>query len=207
MGESEEVAMLIGLTGGIATGKSTVANMIQSLGIPVVDADQVARDVVEPGQPAWQKIKEQFGEGVFQPDGRLNRPKLAEIIFNDEKERERLNNIMHPQIRQEMERRTKEALREHEVVVLDIPLLFESGRHYTVDKVLVVYVPEQIQLERLMERDQIDEAYARQKIASQMSIEEKKKRADAYIDNSGTREETKQQLLAILKQWGIKVSS
>jgi dephospho-CoA kinase len=198
--------MLIGLTGGIATGKSTVSNMLRELGIHVIDADQVAREVVEPGKPAWQEIKEHFGEAVLLPDGQLNRPKLAEIIFNDGSQRKILNGIIHPYIRQEMDRKTEEALQENEVVVLDIPLLFEGGREKEVDKVLVVYVPEEIEVRRLMERDQIDEDYARQKIASQMSIEEKKRRADAYIDNSGSREETKKQLLSILQQWGIDVS-
>lgn len=198
--------MLIGLTGGIASGKSTVSRMIRELGLPVIDADQVARQVVEPGQPAWQKIKEEFGEEVLLPDGRLNRTKLAEIIFHDEKKRELLNRITHPYIRQEMDRQREEAQKKHQVVVLDIPLLFEGGREKEVDKVLVVYVPEEIQVRRLMERDGISEEYARQKMASQLSLEEKKKRADAYIDNSGSLADTKRQLIAILKGWGIEVS-
>lgn len=198
--------MLIGLTGGIASGKSTVSRMMRELGLPVIDADQVARKVVEPGQPAWKEIKEQFGEEVLLPDGSLNRKKLAEIIFHDEEKRQLLNRITHPHIRREMDRQTEEALKKHKVVVLDIPLLFEGGRADEMDKVLVVYVPEDVQVRRLMERDEISEEYARQKIASQMPLEEKKKRADAYIDNSKSLDETRRQLLSILKRWGIDLS-
>ncbi|EGL82126.1 Dephospho-CoA kinase [Caldalkalibacillus thermarum TA2.A1] len=198
--------MVIGLTGGIASGKSTVSRMLDDLGAVIIDADKIAREVVEPGQAAWQKIKETFGEDVLQPDGRLDRAKLAEIIFRDQEQRRKLNSIVHPEIRKQMLKRKEEALQQgEELIVLDIPLLFESKLEHMVDKILVVYVPEEVQIRRLMERDKIDRKYAIQKIESQMPLETKKEMGHAYIDNSGTREETRRQLLHILKEWGIKI--
>jgi dephospho-CoA kinase len=194
--------MIIGLTGGIASGKSTVSRMLYDLGAEIIDADKVAREVVEPNQPTWAKIKERFGKDVFYEDGQLNRQKLGAIIFNDGQARLDLNAIIHPAIRQRMNEQKEEALKKGiELIVMDIPLLFESELEHMVQKVLVVYVPEAIQKMRLMHRDQIDEATALQKMKSQIPIEQKKEKGHAFIDNSGTHEETKNQLEQIIQRW------
>jgi len=194
--------MIIGLTGGIASGKSTVSRLLDSLGAIIIDADKIAREVVEPGEKTWHRLKEAFGQDIFYDDGKLNRPKLGEIIFSDGQAREKLNSIIHPAIRARMVEMRDQAVREgEELVVLDIPLLFESKLEYMVEKILVVYVPEEIQLQRLMSRDGIDRETALKKMKSQMPIEQKRILGDACINNSGTIEETKAQLLKIIKQW------
>lgn len=194
--------MIIGLTGGIASGKSTVSRMLKNLGAVIIDADKIARQVVEPDQPAWNKIKERFGEGVFLENGELDRPALGSVIFNNAEARTDLNSIVHPEIRKRMEEEKQEALKKGvRWIVLDIPLLFESELEYMVEKILVVYVSEEIQKTRLVERDQIDDTLALQKMRSQIPIEQKKNKGHAFIDNSGTIEETEAQLLQILKQW------
>lgn len=198
--------MIIGLTGGIASGKSTVSEMLKELGIPIVDADQIARQVVQPGEKAYEKIVRYFGEEMLFPDGTLNRKKLGSVVFNDEKEREVLNGIIHPAIREQMdEQKTAFINQGYETVVLDIPLLFEgkNKQSYELDKVLLVAVSRDVQFSRLVERDQTGEDDARQRINSQMPIKEKAALADEVIDNNGTKEETKRQLLAILKKWGV----
>ncbi|MFC0469514.1 dephospho-CoA kinase [Halalkalibacter kiskunsagensis] len=197
--------MFIGLTGGIASGKSTVSEMIQTKGIPVIDADKIAREVVEPGTKALQAITDHFGQGVINHDGTLARKKLGSIIFEDPNERDILNQIVHPAVRNRMEELKIKAVNEGaETIVYDIPLLFESNLFHLVDKVLLVYVDEQTQLYRLLERDQAGVEDAKQRIASQMSLLSKREKADAIIDNSFTLEETKQQLDAILKKWSIE---
>lgn len=202
--------MIIGLTGGIASGKSTVAKMMADLGAKIIDADQVARQVVEPGEPTLHKIVDRFGEEILNADGSLDRKKLGNIVFRDQTARMDLNQIIHPAIRTQMKKQLDDALQSGEkCIVMDIPLLFESERskrEYPLDKILVIYVPEPIQIKRLMDRDGIDETLARQKINSQIPMEEKKDMGDAYIDNSGTLESTKKQLLSILKQWREEVT-
>lgn len=194
--------MIIGLTGSIATGKSTVARMLEELGAVVIDADKIARQVVEPGQPAWFKLRERFGKEVFLENGKLNRKALGAIVFQDEQARQDLNRIVHPEIRKVMEQEKQAAHKQQvEWIVLDIPLLFESGLEHMVDKILVVYVPESLQKKRLIERDQLTEEEANRRINSQLSIEQKKHMGHAYIDNSGSLEETRAQLLHILEQW------
>ncbi|SEQ72049.1 dephospho-CoA kinase [Piscibacillus halophilus] len=199
------MSLIIGLTGSIATGKSTVSNMFKAWEIPVVDADQIAREVVEPGKPAYQKIVEHFGKKVLYDNGTLNRKKLGEIVFGNDEERKKLNSFIHPEIRKEMVRQREEYVSAGEsAVVLDIPLLFESKLFDYVDKVLVVYVDPEIQLERLMERDGSDKEEALSRIQSQIPITEKKERADAIVDNTGTIENSKEQLKEILLNWGIE---
>lgn len=194
--------MIIGLTGGIASGKSTVSRLLFDLGAVIIDADKIAREVVEPHQPTWFHIREEFGPSVFHDDGQLNRTKLGEIIFANGQARVRLNALIHPAIRARMAERRDQALADGvELIVLDIPLLFESELEHMVEKVLVVYVPVEIQKRRLMKRDQIDEEMADKKIGSQIPIELKKEKGHAFIDNSGSIEETKKQLEKILEQW------
>ncbi|ADI25810.1 dephospho-CoA kinase [Geobacillus sp. C56-T3] len=196
------MTLTIGLTGGIASGKSTVSAMMRELGLPVIDADEAARAVVRPGEDAYRQIVAAFGPGILQTNGEIDRAKLGAIVFNNEEERKKLNAIVHPAVRQKMLAEKEALVRSGaKTVVLDIPLLFESGLTSWVDKVLVVYVDDDIQLRRLMERNGFTEEEARARIRAQWPLAEKMKRADAVINNNGTREETRRQLLAILKQW------
>ena len=185
--------MLIGLTGGIACGKSTVANMLVDRGAALIDADLLAREVVEPGQPALEQIRQTFGEDMLLPDGTLDRKRLGSIVFADEGRRRQLEQIIHPQVRRLMLERIQ-AAGSASLIVVDVPLLYESGMESMFEAVMVVYVPEWMQLERLMQRDQLSEEEAWRRIRAQMPIEEKRQRADIVIDNSGTIEETERQL-------------
>ncbi|AYC29823.1 dephospho-CoA kinase [Paenisporosarcina cavernae] len=196
--------MIIGLTGSIASGKSTISSMLREKGYPIIDADQVARDVVAIGTPTLGKIAVIFGEQVLLEDGSLNRDKLGSIIFNHPAERKKLNDIMHPAIRQEMLRQQKEHEESgHETIVMDIPLLFESKLQHFVDKILVVSVTEEIQLERLMKRNNLSLEDANMRIASQLPISEKVKLADAVIYNNDSLESSKKQLEKILLNWDV----
>jgi dephospho-CoA kinase len=191
--------MILGLTGGIATGKSTVAAMLRERGITVVDADAIAREVVEPGRPAYEAIVRHFGQDVLLPDGQIDRKKLGEIIFSNEAERQVLNEIVHPVVRKEMREQAEQAERAGEqIVFMDIPLLFESKLQHMVHKIVVVYVPASTQLVRLMERDDLDEEQAKKRLRAQLPIEQKKLEADFVIDNQGTREETEKQVDELL---------
>lgn len=199
-----KLSLVIGITGSIATGKSTVSKMIKELGFTVVDADIVARVVVEPGEEAYQKIVEHFGEEILLANGEIDRKKLGDLVFQNEEKRLLLNSIVHPAVRKKMNEEKELAFRRGEkVVFLDIPLLYESNLTYMVDKVLVVYVDQTTQLERLMNRNHLTKEEALARITSQLSIEQKRERADAVIDNRGTIEQTKTQLLSILKDWKI----
>lgn len=196
--------MIIGLTGSIASGKSTVAKMLEGYHLPIVDADLVARQVVEPGTETLVKIVEAFGEGVIKKDGSMDREKVGSIIFHEPAKRKMLNDIIHPAIRVEMIRQRDEFLEQGAPhVVMDIPLLFESKLQHFVDKILVVSVKEGIQLERLMKRNHLSEEEARARIASQLPISVKEKGADAVIYNNEDIEATARQLEGILKSWGI----
>jgi dephospho-CoA kinase len=197
----------IGLTGGIASGKSAVSKMFRALSIPVVDADVASRKVVEPGQPALSEIAELFGPAVIQPDGQLDRKKLGALIFGDEHQRQTLNAIVHPRVREWMQEQIKgyEEMGE-KAIVLDIPLLIESKLMNWADKVLLVYVPKDVQVKRLMTRDHLSEEDALLRIHAQMPLEDKKAQADQIIDNQGSLLETQQQLLNILDAWGIHYS-
>ncbi|MGD6992701.1 dephospho-CoA kinase [Sutcliffiella horikoshii] len=198
--------LVIGLTGGIASGKSTVANMLRDKNIPIVDADIVAREVVEIGTDTYKELVKEFGTEILNDDKTLNRPKLGSIIFQDETKRQKLNNIMHPSIRTSMKEKTQKFLEDgHEVVVMDIPLLFESKLTHLVDKTLLVYVTEATQLKRLMERNDLSEKEATDRIRSQMPLTEKVKLSHGVIDNNGSVTKTEQQLNQILKEWQIKV--
>ncbi|MZQ85079.1 dephospho-CoA kinase [Paenibacillus sp. 5J-6] len=184
--------MNIGLTGGIACGKSTVSAMLVSRGALLVDADQIARDVVQPGSPVLEQVAAHFGQAVIQEDGSLHRKKLGEIVFGNTEARKQLEHILHPPIRK-MIRDQMEAYENQfpdKLVVVDIPLLFESDLSFMFNEVMVVYVPPHIQVERLMRRDNLTESAANNRINAQMSIEEKRKLADIVIDNSGTWEDT-----------------
>ena len=177
--------MIIGVTGGIASGKSTVALAFAALGIPWVDADDVAREVVEPGEPALAEIAARFGEPVLHSDGRLNRRALREIVFAEPTERRWLEGVTHPRIRQRLIAHLERMQAEGAPYVLLVsPLLFESGQSQLVDRCLVIDVPESLQIARTAARDEVGEAQARAIIAAQMSRNERLARADDIIDNS-----------------------
>lgn len=198
------MTLVIGLTGSIGTGKSTVAKMFKQLGIPVIDADEIARLVVEPGKEAYEKIVETFGEDILQKDRTLDRKKLGAIVFNDEEKRKQLNGIVHPAIRKEMLRQRDEYLEQHApCVVLDIPLLYESKLEHFVDKVIVVKTSPEVQLERILARDDLSKEEALKRINAQIDVAKKAEWADAVIDNDGTIEETERQLKDILTRWHI----
>ncbi|OEG00097.1 dephospho-CoA kinase [Vulcanibacillus modesticaldus] len=197
--------MLIGLTGGIASGKSTVTKLFMNEGIPVVDADLIAREVVEVGREAWKKIVDYFGEEILLPDKSINRKKLGNIIFQDENKRKKLNEITHPIIISEILSRAKKLQVTYKRVIVDIPLLFESRRESLFDLIIVVYVDKESQIKRLMERDHIDRNEALSKINSQIPLDDKIKWADIVIYNDKTIEETKKQVIDIIKKINGKV--
>jgi dephospho-CoA kinase len=185
---------LIGLTGGAGSGKSTVAAMLRDIGAEVLDADEAAHAAYEPGSPGFDEVVREFGS-EFVRDGRIDRGRLGELVFNDRDARLRLNAIVHPLVREWMAARTAEAAqRGAPVVVQDVPLLFENGLERLYSSVVLVDVPEGIQLKRLVEGRGLSEERARAMIAAQMPIEEKRRRAQHVIDNSGTREETRAQV-------------
>ena len=196
--------MIIGLTGSIASGKSTVSNMLKVLGYPIIDADIVARIVVEKGTETLEMITEVFGQEVIAEDGSLNREKLGGIIFSDPSKRKTLNDIIHPAIRAEMLRQKEQLLKEgYPTIIMDIPLLFESKLQSYVEKILVVTVTEEMQLERLMARNNFTLEEAKARIQSQLPLSIKEKEADAVIYNNGTLESTEQQLKKILSEWNV----
>jgi dephospho-CoA kinase len=196
------MALVIGLTGGIASGKSTVSNMLKELSIPVIDADQIAREVVQKDKPAYKEIVRTFGKGILASDLQIDRAKLGAIVFQQEEKRQLLNQIVHPAVRKEMLAQKEAFLQEgHPTIVLDIPLLFESKLTSLVDKILLVFVDDDIQLERLMKRNHFTKEEAEARIRSQMPLIQKVPLADAVINNNGSIDETKSQLLAILSKW------
>ncbi|WP_339172518.1 dephospho-CoA kinase [Solibacillus sp. FSL R5-0691] len=196
--------MIIGLTGSIASGKSTVAKMIESYGLPIVDADVVARQVVEPGTPTLKKIAEAFGPEVIAQDGSMDRVKVGSMIFHNEEMRKTLNSIIHPAIREEMLRQRDEFISFGEKnIFMDIPLLFESKLEHFVEKIIVVSVKKEVQLQRLMERNGFSEEEASARIATQIPVKEKEQLADAVIHNNGTLEDTAIQLQNILYEWNV----
>ena len=188
--------LILGVTGNIASGKSTIAGGFAQLGAALLDADQLARDVVAPDSPVLQQLVEKFGSHILQPDGQLDRDRLGAIIFADPAARQELNRIMHPAIGQLAVERLQQLKHKPEIplIVYEAPLLFEAGAEGRVDKVLVVKIDPLVQLHRLMQRDNIDEKAAQQKINAQMPQEEKLARADYVIDNSGTVEEALEQV-------------
>jgi len=197
--------MNIGLTGGIATGKSTVAKLLTERGAILIDLDKIAREVVEPGQPALLAIAERFGQAMLQPDGTLDRKKLGAVVFSDPAERKALEAITHPAIRAVMKERMAqyEADDPDRLVVVDVPLLYESKLEGYFEQVMVVYVPRETQMRRLIERDGLTPEEAEMRLGAQMDIEEKKRRADVLIDNSGTPEETDKQIGRFWREKGL----
>ncbi|GAB3680156.1 dephospho-CoA kinase [Salinisphaera aquimarina] len=179
--------LAVGLTGGIASGKSAVASAFQRLGVTIIDADLVAREVVEPGQPALDEIAERFGADILDAEGRLKRRALREIVFSDDNARADLEAITHPRIREELARQRDAA--QSDYCLLVVPLLVKSSMLDLVDRVLVVDAPESVQLERLISRDDIDESLARRMIAAQDSRAERLAMSDDVLVNTGPRKD------------------
>lgn len=189
----------IGLTGGIASGKSATAGIFKTLGAYIIDADAIARELVKPQLPAWQEIVEQFGRDILKEDGTLNRELLGSIIFRNPARRETLNSILHPKIFDEAVRQRK-AIEENDpeaIIIFDVALLIETGHCKFVDKVILAYADEELQIKRLTERNGYTRAEALQRIASQLPAEEKKKYADYIIVTSKPFEEVEQQVAEV----------
>lgn len=195
--------MNIGLTGGIASGKSTVSRLLVERGALLVDADKIAREVVLPGSPVLEQIAVHFGSDMLLEDGSLNRKRLGELVFASETSRKQLESITHPAIRQEIQRQMRQYEQEHpeRLVVVDIPLLYESGLSEMFDSIVVVYVPRSVQLQRLMERDGWNEKEADQRLNAQWSMERKRELADIVIDNSRSLEDT---IMQVDRFWSEK---
>jgi len=187
--------LVVGLTGGIATGKSTVSDMLRNAGATIIDADEIARLVVQRDKPAYQQIVDAFGRDVLLPDGDIDRQKLGAIVFHDSAKKEALNCIVHPRVIAEIEERLQriEAARPQTIAILDVPLLIEARMHENLTDIIVVYAPEEVQLRRLMTRNRFSREEALARIRAQMSIETKKKFATILIDNSGSIEHTRAQ--------------
>lgn len=199
MPEPKNRRLTIGLTGGIASGKSTVAKYFSELGVAIVDTDLIARAVVEPGQPAHEDIRDAFGECVFDADGRLDRKAMRTIVFADDHKRRLLESILHPRIRAAAARQSEKATGPYHIVV--VPLLAESPMREEMDRILVVDCAEETQLARLLSRDAESEARARQMIAAQVSRDERLSIADDVIDNDGDLEDTRRQVEALHRRY------
>jgi dephospho-CoA kinase len=178
--------VVLGLTGGIATGKSTVAKMFKRCGAIVIDADQLAREVVRPGKPAWHEIVKVFGDEVVNPNKSINRHALGEIVFNDRRKLKRLERIIHPRVAREQQRLVRQIAKRSPdaVVVYEVPLLFESGAHSRVDKIIVVTADRQTQIARLERRNGFTRSEALRRIKHQMPLIQKVRRADVVLDGT-----------------------
>ncbi|HOA35376.1 MAG TPA: dephospho-CoA kinase [Bacillota bacterium] len=198
--------IIIGLTGGIASGKSTVARMLEEKGALLLDADFIAREVVLPGKPAWREIRDWLGPSITGPGGAIDRARLGKLIFSDPAARERLNGIVHPRVMETFITRTEEIRRRHPdaVVVYDVPLLIEAKMDRMVDLVVLVYAAEEIQLARLQSRDKLTAAEALSRLRAQMPLAEKRAYADVIIDNSGSLAETRRQLESFWKNLRLR---
>jgi len=198
-GSRRDRVLLVGLTGGIACGKTEVSRELQRLGCLVIDADQIARDVVEPGQPGWEKVVDRFGRSILLADDRIDRRALGRIVFADPSARDALNRILHPLII-EAERGRVRALVDggHAgIIVTEAALMIEAGIHTGYDRLIVVHCSPAIQLARLMGRDRLDAAEAQKRIDAQMPLVEKMKLASDLIDTAGTLEESRRQVQAL----------
>jgi dephospho-CoA kinase len=191
--------LIVGLTGGIASGKSTVSRMFEESGVPVICLDELAHVVVEPGRPALEDIRREFGDEFITSGGGLDREVMAAAVFRNEEKRKRLEAIIHPRVFEEIMRMMAEFERQGKsVVVQDVPLLYEIGYEGRCDCVVVVYVPREVQEQRLIARDGMSPEDARSRLEAQMSIEEKRARADYLVDNTGSLDKTREQVDRIL---------
>ncbi|AVP37278.1 dephospho-CoA kinase [Staphylococcus felis] len=194
---------VIGLTGGIATGKSTVAELLQIHGFKIVDADVASRKAVEKGSEGLEKVRALFGEEAITAEGEMNRAFIGQEVFYDDEKREKLNQIIHPIVNQLMKKERDDYLEKGYNVIMDIPLLFENGLEDTVDEVWLVYASEPIQIDRLMARNNMSIEDAKARVYSQISIDKKSRMADVVIDNLGSKLELKQNLEKVLVEKGF----
>lgn len=193
---------VIGLTGGIATGKSTVSKLLSEYGFKIIDADIASRKAVEKGSTALEQIKETFGDEAITSDGEMNRQYIGELVFNHPEKRLELNKIIHPIVRTIMEQEKQQYLQQGYDVIMDIPLLFENDLQDTVDEVWLVYTSESVQIERLMKRNNLDLDQAKARVYSQISIDKKSRMADYVIDNLGSKSELETLLKQLLIEKG-----
>jgi dephospho-CoA kinase len=195
------VMILVGLTGGVATGKSTVANMFKQCGAPVIDADLLARQVVEPGKPAWRAIVKLFGKTILNPDRSLDRQALGSIVFRNPKKRRQLECIIHPRVAREQRRfvRRVAKLKPHAVVIYEVPLLFEAGVDKRVDKIIVVTADRETQIARLKKRNGLSRAEALRRISSQMPLAKKIQQADHVLNGTLPRPSLCRQIAQLFK--------
>lgn len=191
------MSLVLGITGSIATGKSTVVALFKKAGYPIVDGDVIARKIVQPGEPALQKIAATFGHDFLTAEGELNRQKLGNLIFTNQAARHQLDALLDPYLRAAFREEIAAAKLVSSLVIVDIPLLFEQHYQEVVEQIAVVYVPENIQLERLMQRNHLTKAEAMKRMKSQMSVDIKKAQADIVFDNRGTLSQTE----ALVKTW------
>lgn len=189
---------IIGITGGIASGKSTVCRYIQELGYSVFDCDAIAKDLSQKGKSVYNAILSSFGNAYLNSNGELDRKKLGSLIFKNTWARELLNSVTHPIIVEEIQKKIKKS--KENLIFLDIPLLFEAKLFYLCDKIVCVYVSKEVQLKRLMERDQIDETYALEKINSQISLDKKREVSDFVIESVENLNKTKENVLNIINK-------
>ena len=193
--------LVVGLTGGIASGKSTVSRMFREAGIPVICADDLAHEVVKPGSAALDEIRRTFGEEFIGLDGALDRAAMARLVFQDNDKRRALESIIHPRVGEEREKLLQEfAAQGHNIVIVDVPLLYESGLADSFDMIVIAYVPAEIQLQRLIARDSMSPEEARARLGAQMAIDEKKALAERVIDNTGSLEHTREQVVEIIEE-------
>jgi len=194
--------LIVGLTGGVASGKTAVSRILNEEGAYIIDADQIARELVQPHKPAWDEIVRAFGTEILQEDGSVHRKKLADKIFTDPEQRKVLNQILHPRIEEEIDRRAKEIGQNdpEAIVVIDAPLLVELGMHHKVDRLIVVTSTPAQQMERLKKRDGRSPEEALKLFSSQMLVEEKQKLADFVIRNEGSLEEMKKRAKGVFKE-------
>lgn len=197
------MSKVIGLTGGIASGKSTVSELLTTFGFKVVDADTAAREAVAKGTPGIEKVREVFGDEAIDENGEMDRKYMGDLVFNYPGERIKLNEIVHPIVREIMEEKKQQFLKEGHNVIMDIPLLYENELQDTVDEVWLVYTSESIQIDRLMERNDLTQEEAKARVYSQISIDKKSRMADHVIDNLGDKLELKQNLERLLSEKGF----
>jgi dephospho-CoA kinase len=194
--------LIVGLTGGVASGKTSVSQVFKEEGAYIIDADRIARELVHPHKPAWSELIKAFGKEILRKDGSIHRKKLADQVFTDPKLRKVLNQILHPRIKEEMHRRAKEIGEKdpEAIVVIDAPLIVELGNHRAMDQLIVVTTTEGQQIERLKDRDEVSREMALKILSSQMPLQEKEKLADFIIRNEGSLEETKKRAREVFKE-------
>ena len=190
--------MIAGLTGGIASGKSTVSNIFRSFGVEIADADIIAKKISE-REDVIQEIERIFGKDMLSAEGQIDRVKLKEVVFSDKNKLVQLNNIIHPKVMEEF-KKIKENTPKNDIIIFDIPLLFEAGMDKMCDTVILVYADRETQIERIKARDGVSRELAEKIIDAQMSLEDKKEKSDIHIENNGTQEELKKKVEDIYRK-------